>query len=618
LCRSYPIHPEIFDRLYEDWSTLEKFQRTRGVLQYLAIVIHRLWNSDNKDALIMPGSLPLEDSNVRIKSIHYLPQGWEPIIESEVDGPRSIPQDIDGHHTMFGSVQAAHRTARTIFLGSAPSNSQQMIRGISQENILLGAAQPGQTVGVFDDVLKRLRDKMTYLYADQDRYWLDTKPNLRREMESRKQRVDEREDLLPLLKQRVTRVFGRSHHFGGIHVFTPSTDVPDDYASGPRLVVLPTHGAYSRGESNKAFAAAEAILRHRGDQPRLRQNRLIFLAPDYDVVSRLKEQGRIYLSWKSIVEDIENGTLNQDLTHLNQAKRNRDGADQSLSQLIRETYKWLVAPSEEIVKGKPTLNWEVVSVSPTAQNLVQSIEEKLREEDWLIYEWSPIHLRNMLQRWYLKEDQDDVSALKVYQDSCQYLYLPRLVNDMVFRNAINQGVESEDFFAFALGKDDDRYLGFTFGTGAITTLDESSLLIKREAAIAYRERTTQPPLPEPAPGIGEGDPQGSTPQNGSTNGSDAGPTLGGDSPVNNPPTATDAKKQFYGTITLNPVTAKMDFATVMDEVVQQFTAKLGVEVSISVEIEAKSTTGFDESLQRTIKENCNVLKFGNAEFETDN
>jgi predicted AAA+ superfamily ATPase len=45
LIQSYPIHPEVFDRLYADWSTLEKFQRTRGVLQYLAIVIHRLWNS---------------------------------------------------------------------------------------------------------------------------------------------------------------------------------------------------------------------------------------------------------------------------------------------------------------------------------------------------------------------------------------------------------------------------------------------------------------------------------------------------------------------------------------------------------------------------------------------
>ena len=50
----------------------------------------------------MPGSLPLEDTNVRNKSIHYLPQGWEPVIEKEVDGPRSIPADIDGHHHLFG------------------------------------------------------------------------------------------------------------------------------------------------------------------------------------------------------------------------------------------------------------------------------------------------------------------------------------------------------------------------------------------------------------------------------------------------------------------------------------------------------------------------------------
>jgi len=29
----YPIHPEVFDRLYEEWATLERFQRTRGVLR---------------------------------------------------------------------------------------------------------------------------------------------------------------------------------------------------------------------------------------------------------------------------------------------------------------------------------------------------------------------------------------------------------------------------------------------------------------------------------------------------------------------------------------------------------------------------------------------------------
>ncbi|MCP4425129.1 MAG: hypothetical protein GY803_11595 [Chloroflexi bacterium] len=40
---AYPIHPELFDRLYQDWSTLERFQRTRGVLRLMAAAIHQLW-----------------------------------------------------------------------------------------------------------------------------------------------------------------------------------------------------------------------------------------------------------------------------------------------------------------------------------------------------------------------------------------------------------------------------------------------------------------------------------------------------------------------------------------------------------------------------------------------
>jgi len=624
LCASYPIHPEVFDRLYEDWSTLDKFQRTRGVLQYMAIVIHRLWNSDNRDALIMPGSLPLEDGNVRNKSIHYLPQGWEPVIEKEVDGPRSIPADIDGHHTLFGGVQAARRTARTIFLGSAPSTQAEMIRGVQTERILLGAVQPEQTIGVFEDVLKRLRDRLHYLYAEQDRYWLDTKPNLRREMESRKQNISERDDLIPLLKERVTRVFGRNHHFGGIHVFTPSVDVPDDYGTGPRLVVLPVGAGYSRSETNQAFGEAEKILRNRGDQPRQKQNRLIFLAPDFDVVSRLKEQACIFLAWRSIVIDIENGTLIQDLSHLNQSKRNRDAAEQTLSQLIRETWKWLMAPVEDFVKGRPVLNWEVVSVSPAVPNLIQGIEDKLREEEWLVYEWSPIHLRRVLNDWYLKDGVTEVSALKVWQDSCHYLYLPRLVTDQVFRNAITQGVETEDYFGFATGKEGDRYLGFSFGKSSIAALDDSSILIEREEADRYAKSLQQVQQPAPQPfGVGAGGattgsvvpvtgPQPTT----ATTPTSAAPE--GGSPVSTGSVSPAAiKTHFYGTVSLQGVTAKMDFATVMDEVVQQFTAQLGVDVTITVEIEARKPDGFDESLQRNVKENCNVMKFSAAEFDVD-
>jgi predicted AAA+ superfamily ATPase len=608
LCNSYPIHPEVFDRLYEDWSTLDKFQRTRGVLQYMAIVINQLWNSDNRDALIMPGSLPLEDANVLNKSIHYLPQGWQPVIEREIDGKQSEPAKLDGHDTRFGSVQASRRAARTIFLGSAAAISGQTVRGLKAERILLGSVQPGQTVGVFEDVLKRLRDRLHYLYSEQDRFWFDTKPNLRREMESRKQNISERDELIPLIKMRVEAVFSRNHHFAGIHVFRTSADVPDEYGIGPRLVVLGTDASYSRGETNQAFVAAEEILRKRGDQPRQKQNRLIFLAPDYDVITRLKEQGRIFLAWKSIVADIEGGILNQDLAHLNQAKRNVNGAEQSLGQLVRETYKWLMAPVEEFVKGKPTLKWEVVSISPTSQNFIQEIETKLREEEWLIYEWSPIHLRNTLIQWYFKDGVKDISALKVWQDCCHYLYLPRLLNDSIFKDAISKGVESEDFFGFAAGIDGDRYLGFAFGKITSCSLDESSLLIDREEALAYKERSEPAPIqPQTfpdrnAPSISESSQPLTVPNTANIDQSSS-------------KSMDSGKSQFYGTISLDPVKAKMDFATIMDEVVQHFSSKFGVNVQINIEIQAECKDGFDQGLQRTIKENCSVLKFGSAEFE---
>ncbi len=55
---AYPIHPEVFDRLYGDWSTLLKFQRTRGVLRLMALVIRSLWESGDQSPLIMPSSIP--------------------------------------------------------------------------------------------------------------------------------------------------------------------------------------------------------------------------------------------------------------------------------------------------------------------------------------------------------------------------------------------------------------------------------------------------------------------------------------------------------------------------------------------------------------------------------
>ena len=176
LVNAYPIHPEVFDRLYEDWSSLENFQRTRGVLKLMAKVIHRLWKDGNNDLLITPGSLPLYDGNIRNEAIYYLPPGWDPVVERDIDGDRAETTEIESRDTLFGSVQACRRVARTVFLGSAPGTPNRMVQGIEQERILLGSVQPGQQTSVFRDALNRLADRLHYLNGANNRYWFDTRP----------------------------------------------------------------------------------------------------------------------------------------------------------------------------------------------------------------------------------------------------------------------------------------------------------------------------------------------------------------------------------------------------------------------------------------------------------
>ena len=62
---AYPIHPELFDRLNNDWGSLDRFQRTRGVLRLMANVIHCLWERGDKSLMILPSSVPLDDALVQ-------------------------------------------------------------------------------------------------------------------------------------------------------------------------------------------------------------------------------------------------------------------------------------------------------------------------------------------------------------------------------------------------------------------------------------------------------------------------------------------------------------------------------------------------------------------------
>ena len=138
---AYPIHPEIFDRLYTDWSTLVKFQRTRGVLRLMAAVIHSLWEKGDRNPLILPANIAIDDPRVQFELTRYLSDNWVPVIEKDVDGPSALPLRIDGEVPNLGKYAACRRVARTIYLGSAPTATAAN-RGIEDRRVRLGCVMP--------------------------------------------------------------------------------------------------------------------------------------------------------------------------------------------------------------------------------------------------------------------------------------------------------------------------------------------------------------------------------------------------------------------------------------------------------------------------------------------
>jgi hypothetical protein len=285
--------------------------------------------------------------------------------------------------------------------------------------------------------------------------------------------------------------------------------------------------------------------------------------------------------------------------------------------MIRETYKWLVAPMQEARPGKglSELRWEHFQVNPGAQSWSQEIERVLKENELLINEWAPIHLAKVLKDWFWKDDVKETSALNVWQQSCQQLYLPRLKDDTVFQMTMAAGAESRDFFGFAQGKEDGRYIGISYGKRTSLILNSSLLLIEPLAAQTFMEalRTAEEASRARAAESGGGTSTTSVPASGGA------PRVGDSGkPVYESGANTAGQpvnKQFYGSIELDPFVAKKQFADLVDEVVQHFTLRTGVKVKIAIEIQAESVTGFDDVLQRTVNENCSALKFKNAEFE---
>ena len=572
----YPVHPELFDRLFDDWSSLDKFQRTRGVLRLMASAISELWQRGDQSLLIMPGNLPIDSSPVVSELTKYLEEGWDPVIKSDVDGQNATPLKLDRANPHFGRLSATRRAARTVYMGSAPHDGK---RGVDLKHILLGCVQPGEPAGQFADALRRLSGDATYLYVAGAQYWYSLQPNVTRVAADRAASNYTDRDADDEVKARIATQLDRGN-FSAIQIFAEGPgDVPDD-DGGVRLVVLAPDATHSANDDNSpAINLAIQILAQRDSGPRLNRNLLVFTAAAANRLTELRSAARLLLAWQSIVDD--NVALGLTAHQKTQAVSKVTETALQVDSLIAETFTQVLTPTQE--PGTADIKWQTTRATASGDIGVR-VSKKLATEEKLIAVYGGVRVKMDIDRYDLWSDRHDIAVGELWATYARFPHMPRVASFQALANAISDGTANlnwaQETFGYADAHNDTTWVGVRIGEHL--TPGVSGLLIH----------------PEHVPDAEGDDDEDDEDDEGGGGGK-------------KPPPPGAAKHQFYAQFDLDPVRSIKQ----LGEILEHVGGKLGSELEISLEVRAKNAEGFDDRTRRTVSENAKNLGAKAAEFE---
>jgi predicted AAA+ superfamily ATPase len=591
--QTYPIHPELFDRLYEDWSSLERFQRTRGVLRLMNTVIHALWVGEDQSPLIMPASVPIGASSVNSELTQYLQDSWKAVIDADVDGPNSEPAKIDAGKPLFGQRSLTQRLARTVFVGAAPTLGSAH-KGLEAQRVFLGTATPGDVPGNFHSALAALADRATYFYSAGGRYWYDLQANISRRAKDQADRLHVQE-VYKEIARRLGQQAKTRGGFAGVHVCPEDeADIPD--SDEARLVILHPKRTHKRnGGDSDAIAFAKSATEHRGAANRTYRNMLVYLAGDGDRIHELEHSVREYLAWSEILA--KGDDLDLTASQRNQATERKAKAGETADTRLFGAYQWALVPYGQPIEMKAT------KVEGQAASLAERVSRRLGNDGALATQHAPAAIRHQL----------DTTAAKLWADGhmmvgalwrlyAEYPYMPRLRDRAVLDAGLTgpQLLWEQEGFALADGYEETagKYRGLVLPTdGVRVAVTDATLIVRPERAKAQRaaELPAVEAHAEPGPG--------------------AAPDFGSERARDPQPPQLPERTRFFGSKRLQADRYATDFKKLADEILAPLSATPGVTLNVTVEIEATTPTGFDDAKARTVSENAATLNFEQSGFE---
>jgi len=358
---AYPFHPELLTTLNRKTSTIPNFQKTRGALRLLGMVIRRLWEEKPKDTfLIHPCHLDLEVEDILNDLTSRLQRPkYRHVVEADIitplTGSKAHSQVIDDPLLQAGKRPYARRAGTAIFLHSIV---QGVASGVAPADLLLSVLQPGDDPMLLQKALDQLYDTCWFLEYDGNRYRFKTEPSINKIIEDEMQLVGQTK-AKGELDTRIRSVWKKGPL--SPEYFPAEAAEVDDDTKEPKLVVIHYDAASTSQDKDKPPDLILKIFERTGvsEGYRTYKNNLIFLTADKDQTDSMVNGMRRYLAIRRIVKD-EERFREFSKTDREKLKNEMDEAELLVRVAITKTYRYLYYPSADAPKKTGHLSREAL------------------------------------------------------------------------------------------------------------------------------------------------------------------------------------------------------------------------------------------------------------------
>lgn len=442
--KSYPFKPEVIDTLYKKWGSFPTFQRTRGVLRILSLVIYE---SINKEIpFIRLGDFNLANHEIRRELIKHIGNEWDSVISEDIASEESGAKKVDkAIGVSFAPYKLGTVVSTTIFMSSFSGKGRA---DISINKLKLSTIYPNLSSTVIDTVVDNLKQRLFYL-SDEGLFF-NNQPNLNKIIISKTENIlenDIKQKELELIKKYLSNQTGLK-----IYIFPKnSKDIPD--TPELKLVIF--------GENNINY---NEFIEKYGEIPRIYRNTLIFLSVDENQRKDFYNYLKKLIALKQIELDKK---LNLSEAQRKELKSKIKNEEQREYEELRKFYRKLSIPQKQETKK---INMGITTVGEN--QLDKEIYNHLRHEGIILQKIAPI----IIKERYLQQ-KEFIELKKLYES---FLKTPGeyFISKEAFIQGIKEGIKM-GFFAFGEIQK-DKIIFKTINSDVVINLIDSEIIINPE------------------------------------------------------------------------------------------------------------------------------------------